>query len=266
MLKFFRLKAMLFASLIQPVLWLTIFGLAMSDYFTSNMPAMITPLGATTVNYITFMAPGILAMTILFTCLYSGIFLQLDKQFGMLKQILASPMKRPQLLVGLTLSGTTKSLLQAIIIIAFGFLLGVELFIGQTIPHAIINILGILLLVVLLSIGLMFLSLTISLKIESHEGVQAVITLLTLPLFFASNALYPLASLPLALRAIAYINPITYFINGARYFGIGTDFYSFGTHYTFTTNDLLISIAALIIFDIIMYLLAARTFKNARVT
>ena len=238
----------------------------MSDYFDTKMHPMPTPQGATIVNYITFLAPGIIAMTILFTCLYSGIFLQLDKQFGMLKQILASPMKRSHLLTGLSLSGTTKSLLQAVIIIAFGFLLGVGFFTGQSIPTAIISFLGILILVILFAMGLMFLSLTISLKIESHEGVQAVITLLTLPLFFVSNALYPLESLPLALRAIAYINPITYFIDGVRYFAIGTDFYSFGTHYTYTTNDLLTSIAALVIFNIIMYLLAARTFKYAKVT
>ena len=85
-IKFFRLTEMLFASLIQPVIWLALFGIGMSGSI-DNSTAMA---GAQGIDYLTFMSAGIIAMTVLFTCLYSGIFLQLDKQFGLLKQILAS--------------------------------------------------------------------------------------------------------------------------------------------------------------------------------
>jgi ABC-2 type transport system permease protein len=113
--------------------------------------------------------------------------------------------------------------------------------------------------------GLMFLSSMIGMNLESHEATQGVITLLTLPLFFASNALYPMDSLPLVIRMIGYINPLSYFINGIRYFSLGSDFFSFGTYYTYMTSDILLSLTFLLGFNIIMYLLAIRTFKNAKV-
>lgn len=265
MVKFWRLKAMLFASLIQPILWLALFGPAMGSFFENNMMTMPSVTGVVSVNYLTFMSSGIIAMTILFTCLYSGIFLQLDKQTGLLKQMMASPMEREHIFFGLSLSGTTKSLIQVIIIIVFGLILGVRFFEGFAPINIIISILGILLFVVLFAMGLMFLSLAIAMKIQSHEGVQAVITLLTLPLFFASNALYPLESMPIAIRAISSINPLTYFINGIRYFSIGSSFNSFGTQYTYTNADILISFAFLFGFMMIMYFAATRIFRKAKV-
>jgi len=169
--------------------------------------------------------------------------------------MMASPMEREHVFFGLSLSGTTKSLIQVIIIIVFGLILGIRFFEGFAPINIIISILGILLFVVLFAMGLMFLSLAIAMKIQSHEGVQAVITLLTLPLFFASNALYPpLESMPIAIRAISSINPLTYFINGIRYFSIGSSFNSFGTQYTYTNADILISFAFLFGFMMIMYL------------
>lgn len=71
--------------------------------------------------------------------------------------------------------------------------------------------------------------------------------------------------MPLAIQAISYVNPLTYFINGVRYFGIGSDFYSLGTHYTYGTEDVLISLAFLVVFNIVMYVLAIRAFKKAKV-
>ena len=263
MVKFFRSNAMLFASLIQPALWLSLYGLSMSSNF--DMLASVVPSGAVSVNYMTFIAAGILSMTVLFTCLYAGISLQLDKQFGLLKEMVASPMKRTHILLGLTLSGITKSLIQTVIIIVFGLILGVRFFEGFAIINIIGSIFGILLFVVLFALGLMFLSSLIALKIQGHEGVQAVITLLTLPLFFASNALYPLSSLPLVIRIISYLNPLTYFINGIRYFSIGSDFYAFGTNYTYGISDVLISLAFLVGFSVIMCLLALRAFKKVNV-
>jgi ABC-2 type transport system permease protein len=266
MIKFWRLKAMLFASLIQPILWLIFFGLAMSNYFDKNIPAIAIPQGIKSVDYLTFMSAGIISMTVLFTCLYSGIFLQLDKQNGLLKQMVASPMKRSHILFGITLGGITKSVLQVVIILAFGFIVGVRLFAGFEAASVILSLLGIMLFVFLFAMGLMFLSCAVAMKIESHEGVQAVITMMTLPLFFASNALYPLSSMPFAIRIISYANPLTYFINGVRYFGIGSDFYSSGTQYAISTNDMILSLLFLVIFNVVMYLLAIRTFQTARVT
>ena len=265
MVKFLRSRAMLFASLIQPALWLALYGLSMSSNFDMIVPGIPDLQGVISVNYMTFIAAGIISMTVLFTCLYSGVSLQLDKQFGLMKEMIASPMRRSHILTGVILSGVTKSLIQTIIIVVFGFILGVRFFDGFTAVQTITSILGIIGFVVLFATGLMFLSSMISMKIESHEGVQAVITMLTLPLFFASNALYPLDSLPLAIRAISYLNPLSYFINGIRYFSIGSDFYALGNQYTYGAYDLLLSFTFLLGFNIIMYLLAVRAFNKAKV-
>lgn len=92
-----------------------------------------------------------------------------------------------------------------------------------------------------------------------------MITLLSLPLFFASNALYPINSLPLAIRLASYLNPLSCFINGFRYFSLGSTFYSFGVNYTYSTYDILISLIFLIGFDIATYLLALMTIKKAKI-
>ena len=266
MVKFFRSRAMLFASLIQPALWLVLYGLSMSSNFDMIVQNIPNLPGVISITYMTFIAAGIISMTILFTCLYGGISIQLDKQFGLMKEMIASPMPRSSILSGITLSGITKSLIQTVIIIVLGVILGVQFFNGFTVVQTIISILGIIGFTVLFAMGLMFLSSLISIKIESHEGVQAVITMLTLPLFFASNALYPISSMPLIIQAISYINPLSYFITGIRYFSLGSDFFALGTQYTIGINDLLLSFAFLVGFNIVMYLFAVRAFKKAKVT
>lgn len=265
MLKFFRIRSMLFTSLVQPALWLALYGLSMSSNFALLTPDISPPPGILSVNYLTFMAAGVVSLTILFTCLYSGITLQFDKEFGLMKEMVASPLPRSHIIWGLSLSGVTKSLIQSAVIFLIGYVLGVRFFEGFTFPNTMLSLLGILLFIVLLALGLLFLSSTIALRLESHEGLQGVITLLSLPLFFASNALYPINSLPLAIRLASYLNPLSYFINGFRYFSLGSNFYSFGMHYTYSAYDILISLIFLIGFDVATYLLALRTIKKAKI-
>jgi ABC-2 type transport system permease protein len=265
MKKFFRTTEMLFASLIQPVFWLALYGLSMSSNFDLITPDISGLTGVVSVNYMTFLAAGIISMTVLFTCLYAGLVLQLDKQFGLLKEMIAAPMPRSHILSGLTLGGITKSVIQTVIIIGFGYVLGVRFFNGFAPIKIIISLLGILLFVGLFALGLMFLSSIIALKIQSHEGVSAVIQFLTLPLFFASNALYPLESMPLAIRIVGYVNPVTYFIKGIRYFSISSEFYAFGTYYSYGINDVLISLAFLAGFSVLMYILASRAVRKVNV-
>src|SRR4030067_1590951 len=145
MLKFFRSKAMLFTSLIQPALWLAIYGLSMSSNFDLIVPSTPSQQGFVSVNYLTFMAAGGISMTILFTCLYGGISLQFDKYYGLMKEMIASPLSRSHILLGISLSGITKSLIKAVIIIAFGFLLGVRFFDGFTFCSTMVYALSILL-------------------------------------------------------------------------------------------------------------------------
>ncbi|MGO8805728.1 MAG: ABC transporter permease [Candidatus Bathyarchaeia archaeon] len=264
MTKFFRSKALLFSALIQPVLWLVLYGISMSSNINLFFPSGSNPPGVVSANYMTFMAAGVVGMTILFTCLYAGQNVQFDKQYGLMKLIVVSPMPRSQILLGVTLGGITKALIQTAIVIAFGYVLGVHFFLGLTIIGVLMAIAGVLLFVVLFSMGLMFLSTAIAMKVRDHNVSQAVITLLTLPLFFASNALYPLDSMPTAIKIASDLNPLTHFINGMRYFGIGSDFYSFGVHYSTSPETLLTSFAFLAGFTLIMFLAAVRAFETTK--
>jgi ABC-2 type transport system permease protein len=177
----------------------------------------------------------------------------------------ASPLPRSHILLGISLSGVAKSLIQSVIIILFGFVLGVRFFEGFTIGQTLLSTVGILLFVVLFALGSLFLASAIAMKLESHEGLQGIITMLSLPLFFASNALYPIDSLPLAIKLISYVNPLSYFITGIRYFSLGSNFYSFGTYYAYGVYDVLLSLAFLLGFDIVMCLLAMRAIRKARI-
>jgi ABC-2 type transport system permease protein len=262
MIKFIRNRALLFSALIQPVLWLVLYGVSMTSNINIFYATSITPAGAVSVSYMTFMTAGVVGMTILFTCLYAGQNVQFDKQYGLMKEIVVSPMPRSQILFGVTLGGITRALIQAAIVILFGYVLGIQFFFGLTISATAAAIGGFLLFAILFSMGLMFLSSTIAMKVRDHNVSQAIITLLTLPLFFASNALYPLDSLPTVLKAAAFLNPLTHFINGMRYFGISSDFYSFGIHYATSANDLLLSAGFLAIFGFIMFFLAMKAFDT----
>jgi ABC-2 type transport system permease protein len=266
MLRFFRFRALLFSSLVQPALWMAFFGIAMTSNFDRIAGMLAVPAGAVAVPYLTFMAAGVMALTTLFTSLFGGISLLFDKLWGLMREILASPTPRSHVLFGISLSGMTKSFIQVSIIMVFGLLIGVEFFSGYSPLRVLVSILGILLFVGVFSLGFLFLSATISMRMESPESLQAVITLLSLPLFFVSNALYPVQAFPPILQAAAALNPLTYLVTGIRYFAIGPDFYALGTHYVYTPGMVLFALLVLVLFALGMFAIAWRTFEKAVVT
>jgi ABC-2 type transport system permease protein len=224
------------------------------------------PAGAVTVPYLTFMAAGVMALTTLFTSLFGGISLLFDKLWGLLREILASPAPRSHVLIGISLSGMTKSFIQVIIIMVFGMLIGVRFFAAEGPLQVIVSVLGILLFVGIFSLGFLFLSSTISMVMESPEGLQAVITLLSLPLFFVSNALYPAEAFPPFLQVATAANPLTYLVTGIRFFAIGPDFYALGHHYVYAPADVIFAFLVLVLFAVVMFLIALRTFRHAAVS
>jgi ABC-2 type transport system permease protein len=266
MLRFFRFRALLFSSLVQPALWMAFFGVAFTGTISQLGAPTTAPPGALSVPYLTFMAAGIMALTTLFTSLFGGISLLFDKLWGLMREILASPMPRSHVLIGVNLSGITKSFIQVLIIMVFGILIGVQFFSGYTPLRVLVSILGILLFVGIFSFGFLSMSSTISMRMESPESLQAVITLLSLPLFFVSNALYPAQAFPPFLQAAAALNPLTYVVTGIRYFAIGPDFYALGTHYVYSLMDVGLALLALVVFALTMFAIAWWTFEKAVVT
>jgi len=175
-------------------------------------------------------------------------------------------MPRTHIMLGVSLSGMTKSFIQVAIIMAFGLLLGVRFFPGFSPARIAVSILGIFAFVGAFSLGFLLFSSNISMRLESPEGLQGIITLLTLPLFFVSNALYPIQAFPPLLQALSAYNPLTHMVNGVRYFALGSEFFAVGAQYSYTTADILLSFSYLVVFATVMYLLARRTFRRAVVT
>jgi ABC-2 type transport system permease protein len=266
MLRFFRFRVLLVSSLVQPALWLAFFGIAMSSNFDRFSGTVPVPSGVPVVGYLTFLCAGVIAMTTLFTSLYGGIVFLFDKNWGLMREILASPLPRESIIVGVGFSGMTKSFIQAAIITGFGLLIGVRFFDGFSPAQTLMGILGMTIFVGAFSLGFLFLSSAIAISMETPEGLQGIITLLTMPIFFASNALYPTDAFPEILRFLSQGNPLTHLVTGIRYFTIGDNFYALGMHYTITFDQIVTSFGVLALFAGSMFLLAWWRFKKAKAT
>ncbi|NLX48867.1 MAG: ABC transporter permease [Methanospirillum sp.] len=266
MLRFVRFRGLLISSLVQPALWLAFFGIAMSSSFDvigSQIPA---EPGVPQVGYLTFMCAGVISMTTLFTSLFGGMSLIFDKNWGLLREVMAAPMSRANIVLGTGLSGITKSIIQAAIILGFGLVLGVQFFAGYTPSRAVLAIAGILAFVSVFALGFVFLSAAIAITMESPEGMQGIMTLLTMPIFFASNALYPAQAFPPALQLAAAVNPLTHMVTGIRFFAIGPVFSAIGQTFRYSVADIAVSFGALCLFATVMFLVALRQVRRARVT
>lgn len=266
MLRFVRFRTLLFTSLVQPALWLAFFGVAMSNNFERLTATMPVIPGVRAVGYLTFIGAGVIAMTTLFTSLFGGTVLLFDKNWGLMRETLSSPLPRIHIIIGIGLSAMTKSFIQATVIMVFGLLLGVQFFEGYTAIQVLVSLFGIMLFIGAFSLGFLFLSAAIAITMESPEGMQAVITLLTMPFFFTSNALYPANSFPPVLRALSTVNPLTHLVSGIRYFAIGSEFSSIGLRYTYTQGEVIASFLALLAFAGIMFLIARWRFTRVTVT
>lgn len=266
MRRFLRFKHQLLSSLLQPVLWLAFFGMAMAGNFDRILGSTEYIPGVPEVSYLTFMCAGIIGATILFTNIFGGFFLLFDKNWGILREIMASPLSRRDLIAGIASAGVTKSWIQSLIILVFGLILGVEFFVGMSPERIFFSFLGFLAFVAAFSVAFLCISLTIALRIDSPEGFQGISTLLTMPLFFLSNSLYPLEGLPQIMQVIALLNPLTHLITGIRYCTIGTHFSAIGEEIFYSTGEVLVSFCYLAIFALVMFIIAWRTLEKAEIT
>jgi len=186
---------------IQPVLWLIVFG----EVFTRTRAI---PTGA--LSYLEFMAPGVLAQGVLFTAIFYGIAVIWERDLGIIHKQLASPAPRTSLVLGKAMAAGIRALPQAIIIFLLAALLGLRLEIGAY------PLTAVLALVLLGAATFATFSLIVACIVKTRERFMGIGQLLTMPLFFASNAIYPLELMPAWLRAVARVNPLTYLVDGLR--------------------------------------------------
>jgi ABC-2 type transport system permease protein len=203
----------LIARAIQPALWLLLFG----EVFTK-----VRAISTGDVPYLDFMAPGILAQSVLFVAIFYGIGIIWERDLGIVHKFLVSPTPRGALVLGKALSAGIRSLSQALIIYALALLLGVKM---NWHPAA---LLGVLATVVLGAAMFATVSLIIASLVKTRERFMGMGQVLTMPLFFASNAIYPIALMPTWLQIISHINPLTYEVDALRALMLARGTSSFG--------------------------------------
>ena len=231
----------LFTRALQPALWMLVFG----EVF-SHVRAI--PTG--NMSYLDFMAPGILAQSVLFVAIFYGISIIWERDLGIVHKLLASPTPRTALVLGKALSAGVRAISQAIIIYLLSLLLSVKL------SWAPINLIAILFVVIISAALFSTFSLIIACIVKTRERFMGIGQVLTMPLFFASNAIYPISIMPDWLKAIAHFNPLTYEVDALRTLMIsgGTSLYGL----TFDFAFLIISMIVLTVIAAIVYPSIAR--------
>ena len=208
----------LFTRAIQPVLWLLIFGQVLSR---------IRAIPTGNVSYLDFMSPGILAQSVLFISIFYGIAVIWERDPGIVHKFLASPTPRGALVLGKSISAGIRALSQAVIIYILALILGVKVNWNP------LSLIGVLIAVMLGAALFSTFSLIIACIVKTRDRFMGIGQVMTMPLFFASNAIYPIAIMPGWLQVISRINPLTYEVDALRalmlanstsVYGVGLDF------------------------------------------
>lgn len=212
--RYFRSKARMVGSLGQPLLFLVALGFGFGPIYQKAGGG----------NYINFIAPGIIAMSVMFTAVFTGIEIIWDRQFGFLKETLVAPVPRWHIMLGRTLGGATVATIQGLIVFLLAFGVGFRPVSLALLPFALVFIFMIA--VHFAAIGTAFGS-----ALEDMQAFPLIMNFLMMPLFFLSGSLFPLSGLPSAIQSITYANPLTYGVDGLRgvlaasaHFHISTDF------------------------------------------
>lgn len=197
--RYSRARTRLIGSLGQPILFLFALGYGFGPIFARAGHG----------DYMQFIAPGIIAMGIIFNAVFSGIEIIWDRQFGFLKETLVAPVSRLTIVLGRTLGGATTALLQGAIVLLICLIAGFHIRQPLLVPLA---------LVFMFLIALTFCAIGTSIGsvMRDMQGFQLIINFLIMPLYFFSNALFPTTDLPLALRWAVRLNPLSYGVDGLR--------------------------------------------------
>ncbi|MBN1786081.1 MAG: ABC transporter permease [Candidatus Methanofastidiosa archaeon] len=203
-IKFFRDRARLFGSFAMPLMFLLIFGVGMngalsSMFSTSGMDQF------TGFNYVSFIFPGIIAMTVFSTSIFSALSVVTDREEGYMKEILVSPVSRTYVAIGKIFGSATVAVIQGLLMLAFVPLIGVEV--------ELMNIIKLIPAMLLVAFTLSSIGLLVASTLKTATGFQAVIQVLIFPMLFLSGAFFPLNGMPGWMNALVKVNPMTYAVD-----------------------------------------------------
>ena len=197
--RYWRSKPRIVGSLAQPLLFLVALGFGFGPIFQKAGGG----------SYLEFLAPGIIAMSILFTGMFNGIEIIWDRQFGFLKETLVAPIPRYKIMLGRTLGGATVAFIQGLIVLILSVLIGFR-------PTNIIMVPVAFIFMFLIALLFTAFGTAIASKLNDMQGFQLIMNFIVMPLFFLSGALFPLNDLPTALSIVTKLNPLSYGVDGIR--------------------------------------------------
>ena len=206
--RYVRSRPQVIASLAQPMLYLLVLGFGLGPVFQKAGQG----------SYLQFMAPGVIAMTILFSSIFSGIALLWDRQFGFLKETLVAPVPRLHIMIGRTLGGATVATIQGCLIAIICVIAGFRPVSLAAVPVAVVFMILIAMVFGALGTG-------IGSTLQDMQGFQLIMNFMVLPIFFLSGALFPLANLPTPLAVITRLDPLAYGVDGLRAILLGASYF-----------------------------------------
>jgi len=246
-LRYWRDRARLVSSMGQPLLFLVIFGSGLSASLGAGLRQ---DLG--NVSYVRFLFPGIVAMAVLFTAVFSAISIVWDREFGFLREVLVAPISRTAVVLGKALGGSTVAMFQGAILLVLAPILGVSLN-----PLLVLELLG---LMFLTAFALTSMGILIAARLQSMEAFQMIMNFLIMPMFFLSGAFFPLRGLPAWMGVVTRLDPVAYGVDPMRRLLLGADLapgIEIANHHLGTVEDCLILAA----FAAVMMVVAVWAFE-----
>ena len=199
MKRYVRSRSRMIGAFGQPILLLLSLGYGLG--------AIYSAAGAG--DYMQCLVPGIICQTILLSAVFWGSIILMDKRFGFLSELLVTPVGRTKILLGSALGGTTLSMIQGVLVLIISFLFGFS-------PYNWLLVIPALLVMILMTLALTCFGAGIASAVEDFQGFQGINNLIVMPMFFLSGALYPLTNIPVALKVLTVINPVTYMVDALR--------------------------------------------------
>jgi ABC-2 type transport system permease protein len=225
--RYFRSKSRLIGSLAQPLLFMFAFGFGFGTIYSQAGQG----------DYIEFLAPGVITMTILFTAIFSGLEIIWDRQFGFLKEMLVAPVPRLQIMFGRSLGGATLAVFQGIVVLLLSFLVGFR-------PHNFWGIIPAIGFMFLIAFLFTLLGTAIAARLKDAQGFQLIMNFLVMPMLFLSGAFFPLDGLPKVIYSIIRVNPLAYGVDAIRGALIGLNHFSQFTNFSVLTIIMLLLLFA----------------------
>jgi ABC-2 type transport system permease protein len=206
LLRFIQERSRLFSSFAMPLIFLVVFGAGFGQLIGSMTPG---------IDYIQFMYPGIIAMTVLMSSVMSGVSIVWDREFGFLKEILVSPLGRGGIILGKAAGGAAVAILQGVVMLVLAPILGVSI--------DIVMVLQLILVITIISMSLSGLGLLVASRMQSQQGFQVVIQLIIMPLIFLAGVFYPVNNVPVWMEVVSKANPLTYGVDAIRQIFLGSE-------------------------------------------